>query len=93
MNKLLHMLTAGAAALVLTSGFSGAADQTQTRPNEEPAPRASENQPGDPAAVTTVPEQANQDEEYMAAMKKCDSLKGASKQKCTDGANRKFNRM
>jgi hypothetical protein len=91
MNKLLHVLTAVAAALVLMSGFSSAADQT--RPNEEAPPRASENQPGDPSAVKTAPEQAKQDQEYMAALKKCDSLKGGEKQKCVDAAQRKFSRM
>lgn len=90
MNKLLNVMIAGATALVLTSGFAGAADST--KPKEEP-PRASENQPGDPGAVKTAPEQANQDQDYMAALKKCDSMKGGEKQKCTDAAQRKFNRM
>jgi hypothetical protein len=91
MNKLLYALTAGAAALVLTSGFSGAADQTNA--NEEVTPRASENQPGDPSVVKTVPEQANQEQEYLAALKKCDSLKGGEKQTCVESAQRKFSRM
>jgi hypothetical protein len=91
MNKLLHVLTAGAAALVLTSGFSGAADPT--RQNEEPQPRASENQPGEPGVVQTAPEQAKLDQEYVAALKKCDSLRGGDKQKCVDAAQRKFGRM
>jgi len=46
MYKLLYALTAGAAALIFASGLSFAADKS--RPTEEP-PRASENQPGDPA--------------------------------------------
>lgn len=91
MNKLLYVLTAGAAALVLTSGFSSAADQT--RPNVESEPRASENQPGETGPVMTAPDQAKQDQEYMAALKKCDSLKGGEKQKCVDATQRKFNRM
>ena len=90
MNRLLNAMIAGATALVLTSGFAGAADST--KPKEEP-PRASENQPGDPGAVKTAPEQANQEKDYMAALKKCDSMKGGEKQKCTDAAQRKFNRM
>jgi hypothetical protein len=91
MNKLLCVLTAGAAALVLTSGFSSAADKT--RPNVEPEPRASENQPGDPGPVMTAPDQAKQDQDYMAALKKCDSLTGGQKQKCVEAAQKKFNRM
>jgi hypothetical protein len=92
MNKFMCMLTAGATALVLASGMSAAADKSKSRPAEEP-PRASENQPGDPAPVKTAPEQAAQDQEYMAALKKCDSLKGGEKQKCVDAAERKFSRM
>jgi len=92
MNKLLSVLTAGATALILASGMSAAAEKSKSRPAEEP-PRASENQPGDPAAVKTVPEQASQDQEYIAALKKCDSLKGSDKQQCVDAAQRKFSRM
>ena len=90
MNKLLYALTAGATALILASGLSGAADKS--RPTEEP-PRASENQPGDPTSVKSAPEQANQDQEYMAALKKCDTMKGGEKQKCVEAAQRKFSRM
>jgi hypothetical protein len=90
MNKLLYALTAGATALILASGLSAAADKS--RPTEEP-PRASENQPGDPASVKSAPEQANQEQEYMAALKKCDAMKGGDKQKCVDAAQRKFSRM
>ena len=90
MNKLLYALTAGATALILASGLSAAADKS--RPTEEP-PRASENQPGDPASVKSAPEQANQDEQYMAALKKCDTMKGGEKRKCVEAAQRKFSRM
>ena len=90
MSKLSKAMIAGAAALVLTSSFAGAADST--KPTEE-KPRASENQSGDPGAVKSAPEQASQDREYMAALKKCDNLNGGEKQKCTDAAQRKINRM
>ena len=91
MNKLLSAMTAGAAALVLASTLSIAADQT--KPANETPPRTSENQPGDPSAVKSAPEQANQDQEYMAALKKCDALKGGEKQTCVEAAQRKFSRM
>ena len=89
MNKLMSAIIA-AAALVLAGGAAGAADQA--KPKEEP-PRASENQPTDPGAVKSAPEQAAQDQEYMAAMKKCDAVKGGEKQKCVEAAQRKFSRM
>ena len=92
MTKLFHASMAGAAAIALTIGLAGAAD-TSLPHEEEAPPRASENQPGDPGAVKTVPEQANQEREYMAALKRCDSLKGAEKQQCVEAAQRKFSRM
>jgi hypothetical protein len=93
MNKLLYAFTAGVAAVVLTSGIALSADKT--RPSEEPAPRASENQPGDPGSVTTGNEKAqhNDNEEYMAALKKCDSMKPSKKQMCVDAADRKYRDM
>lgn len=91
MNKFLYALTAGAAALVLASGSALAADQT--RPNEEPQPRAAENQPGDAATVTTGNEQAKPDQEYTAALKKCDSMKESNKQACIEAAQKKHGHM
>ncbi len=91
MNKLLSAMTAGAAALVFASTLSFAADQV--KPGNETPPRTSENQPGDPGAVKSAPEQANQEKEYMAALKKCETLKGSDKQTCIDAAERKFSRM
>jgi len=38
-------------------------------------------------------DQAKQQQEYLAALKKCDALQGASKEKCIDQANKKYNRM
>lgn len=91
MSRLLHAWTGGAAVLMLASALAAAAGPV--RPSDEPLPRASENQPGESAPVVTSPDQANQDEQYMAALKKCDSLSGADKQKCADAAQRKFGRM
>jgi len=39
------------------------------------------------------PDQAKQQQEYLAALKKCDVLQGAPKEKCIDQANKKYNRM
>ena len=38
-------------------------------------------------------DQAKQQQEYLAAIKKCDSLQGAQKEQCIDQANKKYNRM
>jgi hypothetical protein len=37
--------------------------------------------------------QQEQKEQYVAALKKCDSLQGAAKQQCVDEVNKKFGRM
>ncbi len=92
MNKLLSAIMAGTAAMVLASTLSIAADP-YNKPASETPPRTSENQAGDPSAVKSAPEQAKQDQDYIAALKKCDSLKGAEKQTCIDAAERKFGRM
>src|ERR1700720_49134 len=90
MDKLIYVLTAGAAALVLTTGVAVAAD---TRPVQEPAPRALEKPPGGPPSVMTGTEKEKLSEEYTAALKKCDNLKASEKQKCLDATNKKFGFM
>jgi hypothetical protein len=90
MNKLLRTLACCALAWALASGYAAAADASRTRPGQEPEPRTSQNLPGDP---TTIPEQAKQDREYLAALKKCDALKGSQKSACIESAQRKFSRM
>ena len=91
MNKLFSAMMAGATALILASTLAVAADQT--KPTNETPPLTSENQRGDPSAVKSAREQANQDQEYMAALKKCDALKGGDKQTCVEAAQGKFSRM
>ncbi len=87
MNKLRHALMAGAAVLVLAGGYSIAADPLP------PEPRSSELQPGEGGIVTTAPEAAQQEQEYMAALKKCETLTGTDKQACLQSAQRTFGRM
>jgi hypothetical protein len=36
---------------------------------------------------------AQREQEYVAALKKCDPLTGADKQKCIDAAKKKFGQM
>jgi hypothetical protein len=84
MNKLLTMLTAAALALTL-SGFAAAADKD---PNAQ-QPQAQ--QPADPAAGGSTASQ--RDQEYLAALKKCEPLTGAEKTKCVDVAKKKFGQM
>ena len=84
MSKLLSMLSAGALAMTL-SGFAAAADNDQNSQQ----PRAQ--QPADPAAGGATASQ--RDQEYLAALKKCEPLTGAEKSKCVDTAKKKYGQM
>lgn len=87
MNTFRHALMAGAAALALSSAHALAAEPVP------PEPRSSENQPGEGGIVTTAPEVAQQEQEYLAALKKCEPLTGTDKQACLQSAQRTFGRM
>ena len=84
MSKLLTMLTAGALALTL-SGFAAAADKDQnsTQPQAQ--------QPADPAAGGATASQ--RDQEYLAALKKCEPMTGADKTNCVNAAKKKYGQM
>ena len=82
MSKLLTMLCAGA----LASSFGGAAfaaDNTNQQQNQQP--QAQQGQPGSAE---------QREQEYLAALKKCDSVANAGeKQKCIDTAKKKHGQM
>ncbi|MBI3527896.1 MAG: hypothetical protein HY067_07995 [Betaproteobacteria bacterium] len=84
MSKLLTMLTAAALALTL-SGFAAAADKDQN--SQQPQAQ----QPADPAAGGATASQ--RDQEYLAALKKCEPLTGTDKTKCVDAARKKYGQM
>ena len=108
MSKLLTMLTAGALALTL-SGFAVAADkaydsqQAQASQPADPATggattaapamseKASTQQATDPAAGGATVSQSEQ--EYLAALTKCESLTGAEKTTCVEAAKKKSGQM
>jgi hypothetical protein len=83
MSKLFALLCAGALALTL-SGFAAAADKDQN--SQQP-----QAQPIDPAAGGATASQ--RDQEYLAALKKCEPLAGADKTKCIDSARKKYGQM
>ena len=80
MSTLTTTLTATALALTL-NGFAFAADQKPA----EGQPSAQQGQTG------TEPTQ--REREYLAALKKCDTLTGADKQTCIDLAKKKYDQM
>jgi len=84
MSKLIPTLTVGALALAL-SGFAYAADEPQ--PGAQSPPKAEQNQPGQSG------DSAKREQEYLTALKRCESLGGADKQKCIEAAKKKYNEM
>ena len=84
MTQLFALLSAGALALTL-SGVAAAAENDQNSQQ----PRAQ--QPNDPAAGGATASQ--RDQEYLAALKKCEPLTGADKTKCVDTAKKKYGQM
>lgn len=79
MNPLYSTLTAAAFALSLSGSVLAANDPpTGGQPSAQPS------QGGEPT---------QREQEYLAALKKCDPLTGAEKQKCVDAVKKKFGQM
>ena len=83
MTKLMSMFAAGALALSLSGATFAADEKTQDQTN---TPKT-QDQTGAPA------DQSKQDQEYLVALKKCEGMQDAAKQKCIDQAKQKYNRM
>jgi hypothetical protein len=105
MSKLLSVLIAGATALVM-SGTVFAADDSQsgTQSSDPTMRNDTPDQAGQPAndednrgveSMKSQPggEVSAQEQEYLAALKKCESLEGDQKQECIDAAKKKAGEM
>jgi len=84
MSKLIGVLTAGALAFAL-SGLAYAADEPQ--PATQGQPRAEQSQPGQSGDTT------KREQEYLTALKRCESLSASDKQKCIEAAKKKYGEM
>ncbi len=83
MSKLLALIGAGTLALSLT-GIASAADNSTTQQPQAQQP-ANQGQPGSAE---------QREQEYLAALKKCDGMSNAGeKQKCIDAAKKKHGQM
>lgn len=81
MKQVLSLIAAGIVGLSL-QGMVVAADTQQPAAQDQSAP------------ATGGADQAGRDNEaYVAALKKCESLGADQKQKCIDAAKRKFGQM
>lgn len=94
MSKLLNMLMAGALALTL-GGFAVAQNQptdpAQSGATNTPPAMSEEGSAGKQAeGGATV---SGSEQEYVAALKKCESLSDTDKTKCIDAAKKKHGQM
>jgi hypothetical protein len=85
MNKSLAVLVAGALALTFGGIVSAAEKDQNTR---QPQVRQPVEDPAAGGATTSQKEQ-----EYLAALKKCEPLTGAEKDHCIDVARKKYGQM
>ena len=83
MNKLIVVVATSALAL----SFSGVAF-TADEKTQDQAPAAKTQDQGAPPA-----DLSKQDQEYFVALKNCENLQDAAKQKCIEEAKQKHNRM
>lgn len=83
MDKLIGMI-AGILA-VSFCGVAGAAEK------DAPAMQPQAGQPADPAAGGASA--SKREQEYLAALKKCEPMTGAGKSKCIEAARRKYGQL
>jgi hypothetical protein len=84
MSKLLTMLGAGALAFSI-GGIASAAEKDTT--NQQSQPQTQQAPQGQPGSAE------QREQEYLAALKKCDAGAAADKQKCIDAAKKKHGQM
>ena len=86
-RTLLSLLVVGLFAGVGTSAVA----QNVTAGDQPNADAATNPQPADPAAGGATA--SKREQEYLAALKKCEPLIGADKTKCVDTAKKKHDQM
>jgi hypothetical protein len=92
MTKLISIFAASALALSV-SGVAFAADE---KTQDQPAYPKTQDQTGAPKTQdqgAPPAELSKQDQEYLVALKKCEGMQDAAKQKCIEQAKQKYNRM
>lgn len=92
MKKLLSALAAGTLVLAM-NGFAVAQDvpstnQPNTQQNAQPATQQDTQLPAGQTGDLSAKEQ-----EYLAALTKCEALSGGEKTKCIEAAKKKFGQM
>jgi len=85
MSKLLSMVSA--AILVLScAGHGSAAD---SKPTNEEKPQG-QDRAKEPTQQETTGDLTKQEQEYLSALKKCESMNATEKQQCVEATRKKF---
>ena len=87
MSKLISIC--GAAALALSAiGLSSAADQSA--PTNEQKLQQQKDSAQEPAKQQTTGDLTKEEQEYLSALKKCESMSGSDKQQCVDRTRKEY---
>jgi hypothetical protein len=87
MGKSISMLCAAAAAC-LALGAANAADQSA--PTNEEKLQQQKDTAQEPSKQQTTGDLTKQEQEYLSALKKCESMNAAEKQQCVDRTRKEF---
>jgi len=92
MNKLLSALTAGMMVLAI-NGFAVAQDAASQPNTEQSAKPATQEQDTQAQPTGQSGDISAKEQEYLAALKKCESLSGNEKTTCVEKAKKKLGEM
>jgi hypothetical protein len=87
MSKLIPVLTAAMLALSYTASVSAADDP---RPTNEQKLQEQKDTAQEPAKQQTTGDLTKEEQAYLSALKKCESMSGGEKQKCVDQTRKEF---
>ena len=87
MSKLIPIWTAAMLALSCTAYVSAADDPRAT--NEQKL-QEQKNSAQEPAKQETTGDLTKEEQEYLSALKKCESMSGSDKQQCVDRTRKEY---
>jgi hypothetical protein len=86
MSKLLSMVSAAILVLSCAGHVSAAED---SKPTNEEKPQG-QDRAKEPTQQETTGDLTKQEQEYLSALKKCESMNAAEKQQCVEATRKKF---
>ena len=86
MSRLLSIVSAAILALSSTGHMSAAED---SKPTTEEEPQG-QDRAKEPTQQETTGDLTKQEQEYLSALKKCESMSGSEKQQCVDRTRKEY---